>query len=125
MSKTVLCLIILLYACECQSWSQGWTSRGQGQAPQGQGRTHEAKAKVRPSRPSRFRTRRTALKLSFKAELKLCCRRYGAVFHKNSLIMLLWGFKNGCKHVLELMADILNMSSNQQTKLALFRATSK
>ena len=26
------------------------------------------------------------------------------------------GFENGCKHVLELMEDILNMSSNQQTK---------
>ena len=35
------------------------------------------------------------------------------------------GVENGCKHVLELMEDILKISSNQQTKPALFRATSK
>ena len=46
--------------------------------------------------------------------VKLCCRWYAAVFHRGPSIRLSWVFESGCKHVLKLTDDILNMSSNKQ-----------
>ena len=58
-------------------------------------------------------------KPSNKAELESCAADDMEVFHGGPWIRLSWGFENGCKHVLKLTEDILNMFSNKQNRSSL------